>query len=710
MKNVYLFIVLFIALGSQFGAFAYDYFFETYASTEDNKVELIGNVPGGQLGADIASGDFNGDGIEDMAIGAPFVSSEDREWNGEVYIVFGNDAFPDVVDFSKHPPNLVVKGYSSGDQLGTTLTSGDYNNDGIDDFAIGAFNAASFEERPGKVYIFHGNSTWSSQDLNFLLKRPDLTLSGDDSGDNFGLSLITQDVDNDEIDDLIVGSSSASSINVVDSGVVYIFRGSNSGISSLFDFVINGNQSEERFGSDLGVGDIDGDGNQDLIVGAYYSTVDNAKQAGKVYVYSDVKGDGPVINEPSYTISGVDSSEWFGFAVDADDINGDEIDDIAITSFPYKGDRSSSKVSVYYGGEEFDQLPDVIVEDSVNDSLIGARVLLEDLDEDGNSEIIIGAPGIGFSTTEDPGDVYILHSGEIHNKSRFSVENKEVTSIINGKNPDDWFGYSVNVLDFNNDGFEDLAVGSRYADSGRSVNDGHVFVFFGDGTPFGNEKQYFETEDDYLTRGEFVSIIVDRFELKYKNEDYINDCYDHRDFCLFNFVTMSSFDVQLEPNVVLYPDIPLDHKYYEDVTVGTMLGLINGYLNEENSPFHPTNSVSRIQALKTVLGAADAVPPKYRFELVDILGSLDQLYNQHTYFADVDANVSHMWWYPRYVNFATDHDIVDFSKYFRPDETITKSELDDMIVRTLNYINRNNEKVESPADSEIETSDFESEI
>ena len=172
----------------------------------------------------------------------------------------------------------------------------------------------------------------------------------------------------------------------------------------------------------------------------------------------------------------------------------------------------------------------MVVNDSINDSLIGARVLLDDVDKDGNSEIIIGAPGIGFSSTQDPGDVYVVHSGEIFGKDTFSVKENGVTSIINGKNPDDWFGYSVNVLDLNNDGFEDLAVGSRYADSGRSVNDGHVVVLFGDGTPFGSEKQVFDSKEEYVTRGELVSIIVERFSLEQKKADYLKSCYDHRDF------------------------------------------------------------------------------------------------------------------------------------------------------------------------------------
>lgn len=703
MKNLYIFVVLFMALGSQYAVLGYNFFFESFVATEENKIEFTGSVPGGQLGADITSGDFNGDGIDDIALGAPFVSSDNKEWNGEVYIVFGKESFPETVDFSQLTPDLIVQGYTSGDQLGTTLTTGDFNNDGIDDFVIGAFNAKSNDKRPGKVYIYYGDSTWGSQKRSFVLGRANVLLVGDSTGDNFGLSLITQDVDGDTVDDLLIGAPSASSPGVDNSGVVYLYTGSDQGISTLFDVAIYGNQAEERFGSDLGAGDINGDGSTDVIVGAYYSDVDDVEQAGRVYLYTEMGVSHSVISKPSFSIEGKASKEWFGFAVDADDINGDQIYDVAVTSFPYKGDRSGSKVSVYYGGEVFDEFADLVVDDPVNSSMIGARVLLEDLDKDGNSEIIIGAPGIGGYENDDAGDVYIIHSAEVYNHSRFSVKDQQVTSIINGQNADDWFGYSVNALDINGDGFEDLAVGSRYADGARSVNDGNVVILLGDGTPFGTEKQVFDSEDEYVTRGEFISVVVERFNLKGEKSEYLNKCYEHIDFCLFNFMAMSSYEVQLEPEVVLYPDMPLDHEYYEEVTIGTMLGLINGYLSDETSPFFPDNPISRIQALKIVLGAADAVPPKYRFELVDILGSIDQLRSQFSYFTDVDANISYMWWYPRYANFAVENDILDKGEVFRPDETITKSELDDIIERTIIYKNFKNEEIKSSGNSGDET-------
>jgi len=701
-------ILLFSFVFSHNLAFSYSFFFESFVALEDNKVEFFGSEPGGQFGASVASGDFNGDGVQDLITGAPFMSSNQKEWNGEAYIVFGDSSFSSsITNFSQIPPDLTVTGYSSGDQLGTSLTSGDYNNDGIDDVVVGVYNAAaSSNKRPGKVYIYYGESTWGNQGFDYVLGKPDVLLAGDDSGDNFGLSLTTRDLDNDGVDDLLVGAPSASTPEKNESGVVYIYSGSSKGISSLFQVAIYGEAEGERFGSSISSGDINGDGNADVIVGAYFADSESSEQVGKVYIYDNIDFTNPIVTEPSVVIEGKAKGEWFSFSLDSGDVNGDQIDDLAVSSFPYNGDRSQGKVSVYYGGEVFDKIPDVVVAEPVNESMMGASVLLEDLDLDDRAEIIIGAPGIGNSSSTDEGDVYIVYSEEIYNWAKFSVKDKEVTSIIHGENADDWFGYGLDALDFNGDGHKDLVVGSRYADLPHSNNNGKVSVLWGDSTPFGQEKEIFDSEDEYITRGELINIIVGRFDLKNKKSDFIRKCYEHRDFCFFNFLTMSSYDVQLDPDVLLYPDIPLDYKYYEDVTIGTMLGLINGYLNNENSPFYPENSVSRIQALKIVLGAADAVPPKYRFELINILGSLDQLGSQFSYFSDVDAKIDRMWWYPRYVNFAVESYIVDKGEFFRPDEMITKEELDDMIERALKFINSQNEEAESSGDSEIETDSF----
>ncbi|MBD3360624.1 hypothetical protein GF366_02355 [Candidatus Peregrinibacteria bacterium] len=670
--------------------FAEKHIFESFIATETNKIELIGGSKGGQFGADIVSGDINGDGYDDIVVGSPFSSSTQREWNGTVSVIFGKSDFEkEIFDFNQVSPDILISGENSGDQLGSAVALGDYNNDGFDDIAVGAFNAKNLDDRTGKVYIFYGRSVWGNQNIDLAFDNPSRELIGKSVNGGFGLSLDTMDLNNDSIDDLFIGAPFVSTSSKNNAGAVYVYSGTSKGLSSYIMAVFYGLKNDERFGSAISGGDINGDGSTDVVIGAYHANNEDLARSGKAYIYTVFDKFPSAVVNPTHVLEGLVSNSWFGFSVDVGDINGDLFDDIAVGSFPYSGDKTTSRVSVYHGSPEFDYIVDTVIDDPINGILLGANVLLEDINSDGKAEIIVGAPGINEFTSYKEGNVYLIYSNDNGKTFRHSIKNKDVTSIIYGEKADDWFGYDIENLDFNGDGFQDLAVGSRYSDSSRSVNNGKVFILFGNNKPFGSKKEVFS--NGFVTRAEFISYVIKRFDLKNKRSDEIKKCKDHKEFCLFNFLAMSSYeDIKLDPNIVLYPDIPSDHPYFEDITIGTMLGLINGYLSEEDSPFRPEFTVSRIHALKIVLGAAELVPPKYRFELINILGSLENLRSQHSYFSDVDPRISHMWWYPRYVNFAVEKGILDNSELFRPDDNITWNELNRLIDRTLEYINSQN--------------------
>jgi len=118
-----------------------------------------------------------------------------------------------------------------------------------------------------------------------------------------------------------------------------------------------------------------------------------------------------------------------------------------------------------------------------------------------------------------------------------------------------------------------------------------------------------------------------------------------------------------------------------------MLGLVSGFVHESGTPFKPEANITRIEALKVVFGANKLVDPVFRFELIEMLEGLENVHNQFSYYKDVDPSISHMWWYPRFVNFAYEHALVPGRLYFRPDDFITKAELNDIIERTYQYLN-----------------------
>lgn len=699
-----LLVVLFCLILPQNPAFAIRTIYEDYVVTDEDKVEISGDLPGEQLGARVVTADFNDDGIDDLVIASPLVSTGDKQWNGQIRIKFGKiDSDETLV------PDLYFVGEYSGDQFGTSVAVGDFNGDGVDDIAVGAYNAQNNGVRPGKVYVIFGRSFLDSRltsrayiytgirSANIIDNKPFIELTGKMDGNSFGASVASVDINNDGIDDVLVGAPLAGVPTMSKAGAVYGYFGSENFIENNPDKTFYGQSKNEHFGAAIVSGHLDSSEKTDILIGAYSANVDMLRQTGRVYLYRDVASLENIVDSPSTAFSGKENNEWFGFSIDTADLNGDMLDDVAIGSFPYTGDADDSEISIFYGGENLNpDTPNIVINDHIGESMIGMNVLLQDLNRDGISDMAFGAPGISQSKSIEPGDVYLIYGGDYSYKESYSVKDIDMDVYIHGENPDDWFGSSLTALDINNDGYMELAVGSRYSDSNEIINNGKVFVLSGSYEPFGVMKSVLGSEDSLVTRAEFLRIVLDRFDLMNKNAEKIRDCYDHKEFCLFNFMTMSSFDgIVLDPDVILYPDVPLSHGYYKDITVATMLGAVNGYMSEQNSPFHPNKNISRIQALKIILGANDLVKPKYQFELIKLLGSYKDLISQISPFADVDARIADMWWYPRYLNFALEHDIIDQTEYFRPGDEITTGELNDAIERTLQYLNSVDEETKS---------------
>lgn len=686
--KLFAFLFVFIGIGGTVSALKLT--FESYITLENDKEVIVGDTAGEQLGATMGVGDFDHDGVQDLVTGSPFASQNDNQWNGSLKIVFGSK------EKSSEQRYIEFYGENSGDQLGTSIAVGDFNKDNYDDIAVGAYNGKTIDNvRPGKTYVIYGGQSMRSQtSIHLGIQQPNLgygltisQMSGQDNGDQFGLSTLALDINNDGIKDLLIGAPFATKNNMTKSGAVYVYFGSKRGFSPNFNYAFGAQSLNERFGSSLSGGHLHSQQKNDIVVGAYAANDGTKQQTGKVYILSY----NPYASYANVSISSITGSAekgWFGFATDVGDINGDKFDDLAVSTFPYKGNREDARVSIFYGAKRFPKkFADSIIDGPVGEAFLGESVLLKDLNNDGKSDIIIGAPGIGEGKSEEEGSVYILYSGQEPFGNHYTMSAHEYDAVIHGENPDDWFGASLNALDFNGDEKTDLAIGSRYSNGENSVDNGKVYIMLGNSKSFGKLRSVMESDDQKVTRGELITNVIDRLDIKKTKKDLIQTCYEHREFCFFNFLAMSSYEkVELSPQLILYPDVLPTDPYYSDINIATLLGLTNGFLNEKDTPFHPELPITRIEALKIALGAAELVEPKYQFELIASLGSYKNLISQKTYFTDINARVPSMWWYPRYVNFAVENDIIDKSEYFRPNDNITAKELDDIMTRMIDYI------------------------
>ena len=339
---------------------------------------------GDRFGEVLAVGDFNGDNHDDLAIGVPYEDVGSIQDAGAVNILYGSpfglkgvwrtdggrpgyDMINDQI--WDQDSSGVLDQAEAGDRFGQSLAVGDFNNDDIDDLAIGVpMEDIGTIQDAGAVNILYGSREGLTSDPNHLLYQ-DVSrhLPGrSEAGDRFGWSLASGNFDNDEGDDLAVGVPMEDIGSRVDAGAVNVIYGAAGFGLYVRDSQIwhqdssrieGGAEAGDRFGLDLAVGDFDDDEYADLAIGVPYEDVGAIQDAGAVNVIygaaSGLTSSGDQIWDQN--VGGMqDSSEHrdrFGLSLAADDFDGDGRDDLAV-GVPYEDVNwmaDAGGVSVIYG-------------------------------------------------------------------------------------------------------------------------------------------------------------------------------------------------------------------------------------------------------------------------------------------------------------------------------------------------------------------------
>ena len=311
------------------------------------------------------------------------------------------------------------------------------------------------------------------------------TFNGDSAGDDFGISVSgAGDVNGDGVADFIVGAPRDDN-NGIDSGNARVFSGSDGSVLHNFD----GDSEGEFFGwSVSGAGDVNGDGFDDLIVGAIRDD-ENGIESGSASVLSG--SDGAVL----YIFDGDSAFDNFGQSVSgAGDVNGDGFDDLIVGAFLDNNNGSDSGSARVFSGIDgsilytFDGNSN---NDRLGDSVSGAG----DVNGDGFADLIVGAP-----RDDNNGD----RSGSA---TVFSGFDGSVLYNFNGDSTNDSFGDSVSgVGDVNGDGIADFFVSaSRQLGGLQGGGNGYVRVFVSQIIILGDCNQ--DGEVTFLVIAPFISIL-----------------------------------------------------------------------------------------------------------------------------------------------------------------------------------------------------------
>lgn len=471
------------------------------------------------FGSSLTSGDFNGDGYDDVVISAP---AEDIyapfDNGGQVTVIYGSETGVDPLmgaEVWSRGTGVLTGDVQANDLLGSSLASGDFNNDLISDLAISVPNSnIIFEgqeiEGAGAVFILFGTGSGLTAIGHQFLHRGVAGIPGPPiPSEYFGSGLAVGDFDGDGIEDLgigIPGYSVPAPMSVLAAGAVTIVYGSNAGLSGISPGEDGGriwtkadidHPSEEfdQFGLVLETGDFDADGFSDLVVAAPREGVDVGVwivEAGSVYIFRG-SDDGLTEVDSRFFHQGMNGiftaaevQDRFGETLTTGDFDGDGNDDLAIgvpfedyfeidsglvqvlfgasgTGLTIEGSTYLTKVSV--GGDFFQE----------ND-YFGRALTSGQFDGQGSMDLAVGAEGTWSEGGSGYGTAFVIHGFDIGSTLILDQGSGETEG-----EPEvgDLFGSSLVAGDFNGDSVDDLGIGARRENIGETSDAGAVSIFYG---------------------------------------------------------------------------------------------------------------------------------------------------------------------------------------------------------------------------------------
>ena len=482
----------------------------------------VAHAAGSGSSTGIASGDFDGDGRDDLAVGVPFedVGPEGDEINdaGAVNVIYGgaDGLKPGGNQFWHQEQPGVADQSESGDHFGQALAAGDFDGDGRDDLAIGVpSEGVGIEFGAGAVHILYGSASGLSAAGDVVFNQDSQGIANaPNNSDSFGFSLAAGNLGRSSHDDLVIGVP-FEFVTANQAGQVHTLYGSNNGLTSnnaqVWHQDIAGIAGVaamgENFGFALAIANFGKSGHKDLAVAVPQDTsgvVNDVLDAGAVNViYGSAnglraKGDQRWSQDSEGINDAAEGDDGFGWALAAADMGRSGVADLAVgAAFEDVGPEGSEVdnaggVNVIFGtdtGLKATNDQHWTQEDTSDPpgdfDTFGGTLAAANLGKGSRADLVVGVP-FDDVTVSQAGRVQVFYStdqGPTANGAQTWTQDSQ--GVSDAAEAHDYFGISLATGDFGKTNVKDLAIGVMNESTVGAVQE--IFGGAGGLTPAGEQ-------------------------------------------------------------------------------------------------------------------------------------------------------------------------------------------------------------------------------